>query len=574
MGAVFALYSAWYFWIPKILGVDYNRSMGKVHFWILFIGVNVTFFPQHFLGLQGMPRRISDYADAFAGWNMISSFGSIISVIATLLFLQVLYTQLTIGKSVLGYIWSMPSYFSDALQALIIRSYDSLEWALSSPPKPHAFVSLPVQSSMNFRLINKISLLLLTAFFIFALRLPFKAIFDDLDMLAYYPIINTGISLLLAYCVTTASLKKLSRYRIGFIIAMGAVLPLLVFFVTNNLDSVWLSIEALVNLYTLYTVVSCPIEPGNFLFSTSSGGNTGSSGGAGIGSSSGAGIGSSSGAGVGNSSGAGVGSSSDSTSLREELDEATRVKQEELDRATTNLANLKLQENLMIKTATYMEIEKKRIEELCRIHSKSADYMAEQISDMEDYYQQQLELEIEAEKLRQAAGNAPYANTWRDELDAPGTLLKRIQEAGVHDCDGLNKAQRKAIFRETRDAIKYETPPKDMLENPTLKKHMGYVNSLARVELEVAGLDAAKRHHPETVSEKKINENKAGLSLAKLLITNRLNYRTMKYNTKDRETCENNVSYSGDTYYRSQDESKNNVRWPVNHDHDNNDDVD
>nr|YP_009442470.1 cytochrome c oxidase subunit I [Cladonia rangiferina]ATO89316.1 cytochrome c oxidase subunit I [Cladonia rangiferina] len=146
MGAVFALYSAWYFWIPKILGVDYNRSWGKVHFWILFIGVNVTFFPQHFLGLQGMPRRISDYADAFAGWNMISSFGSIISVIATFLFLHVLYTQLTTGKPVLGYLWSMPSYFSDALQALIIRSFDSLEWALSSPPKPHAFVSLPVQS--------------------------------------------------------------------------------------------------------------------------------------------------------------------------------------------------------------------------------------------------------------------------------------------------------------------------------------------------------------------------------------------------------------------------------------------
>uniref|UniRef100_UPI0022FD72C8 cytochrome c oxidase subunit I n=1 Tax=Cladonia oricola TaxID=1738592 RepID=UPI0022FD72C8 len=146
MGAVFALYSAWYFWIPKILGVDYNRSMGKVHFWILFIGVNVTFFPQHFLGLQGMPRRISDYADAFAGWNMISSFGSIISVIATFLFLQILYTQLTIGKPILNYIWYMPSYYTDALQALIIRSFDSLEWALSSPPKPHAFVSLPVQS--------------------------------------------------------------------------------------------------------------------------------------------------------------------------------------------------------------------------------------------------------------------------------------------------------------------------------------------------------------------------------------------------------------------------------------------
>nr|YP_010632567.1 cytochrome c oxidase subunit I [Cladonia squamosa]WBP63337.1 cytochrome c oxidase subunit I [Cladonia squamosa] len=152
MGAVFALYSAWYFWIPKILGVDYNRSWGKVHFWILFIGVNVTFFPQHFLGLQGMPRRISDYADAFAGWNMISSFGSIISVIATFLFLDVLYTQLIKGKPVSGYVWSMPSYFSDALQALIIRSFGSLEWALSSPPKPHAFVSLPVQSF--FAIIN------------------------------------------------------------------------------------------------------------------------------------------------------------------------------------------------------------------------------------------------------------------------------------------------------------------------------------------------------------------------------------------------------------------------------------
>nr|YP_010632666.1 cytochrome c oxidase subunit I [Cladonia submitis]WBP63578.1 cytochrome c oxidase subunit I [Cladonia submitis]WBP63594.1 cytochrome c oxidase subunit I [Cladonia submitis]WBP63610.1 cytochrome c oxidase subunit I [Cladonia submitis]WBP63626.1 cytochrome c oxidase subunit I [Cladonia submitis]WBP64033.1 cytochrome c oxidase subunit I [Cladonia submitis] len=150
MGAVFALYSAWYFWIPKILGVDYNRSWGKVHFWILFIGVNVTFFPQHFLGLQGMPRRISDYADAFAGWNMISSFGSIISVTATLLFLHALYIQLTEGKPISGYVWHMPSYFYDALQALIIRSFDSLEWALSSPPKPHAFVSLPVQSIMSF----------------------------------------------------------------------------------------------------------------------------------------------------------------------------------------------------------------------------------------------------------------------------------------------------------------------------------------------------------------------------------------------------------------------------------------
>ena len=146
MGAVFALYSAWYFWIPKILGLDYNKMLGKVHFWILFIGVNVTFFPQHFLGLQGMPRRISDYPDAFAGWNIISSFGSIISVIATGLFLYIVYIQLVEGKATTRYPWLTPQFYSDSLQTLLNRSYISLEWALTSPPKPHAFVSLPLQS--------------------------------------------------------------------------------------------------------------------------------------------------------------------------------------------------------------------------------------------------------------------------------------------------------------------------------------------------------------------------------------------------------------------------------------------
>ncbi len=146
MGAVFALFSAWYFWIPKILGLDYNRMMGKVHFWILFIGVNLTFFPQHFLGLQGMPRRISDYPDAFAGWNLISSFGSIISVVATWLFLNVLYRQLVQGTSVSRYPWLTPQFYTDFLQVLLLRAYSSLEWALNSPPKPHAFASLPLQS--------------------------------------------------------------------------------------------------------------------------------------------------------------------------------------------------------------------------------------------------------------------------------------------------------------------------------------------------------------------------------------------------------------------------------------------
>jgi cytochrome c oxidase subunit 1 len=148
MGAVFALFSAWYFWVPKILGLNYNRMLGIVHFWILFIGVNLTFFPQHFLGLQGMPRRISDYPDAFAGWNIISSFGSIISVVATWLFLYIVYIQLVEGKTTSRYPWLIPQFYSDSLQTLLNRSYNSLEWALTSPPKPHAFVSLPLQSSI------------------------------------------------------------------------------------------------------------------------------------------------------------------------------------------------------------------------------------------------------------------------------------------------------------------------------------------------------------------------------------------------------------------------------------------
>ena len=148
MGAVFALFSAWYFWIPKITGLSYNIMLGKVHFIIMFIGVNVTFFPQHFLGLQGMPRRISDYADAFAGWNFVSSFGSIISVVATGLFLHIVYVQLRQGEAASKYPWLTPQFFSDMFQTLLNRSYSSIEWSLNSPPKPHAFVTLPLQSGL------------------------------------------------------------------------------------------------------------------------------------------------------------------------------------------------------------------------------------------------------------------------------------------------------------------------------------------------------------------------------------------------------------------------------------------
>ncbi len=96
-----------------------------------------------------MPRRISDYPDAFAGWNLISSFGSIISVVATWLFLYIVYVQLVEGRATSRYPWLTPQFYSDSLQTLLNRSYNSLEWALNSPPKPHAFVSLPLQSSMT-----------------------------------------------------------------------------------------------------------------------------------------------------------------------------------------------------------------------------------------------------------------------------------------------------------------------------------------------------------------------------------------------------------------------------------------
>src|ERR1043166_4478245 len=87
LGAVFAIFAGWYFWFPKITGYTYNETLGKLHFWTMFIGVNLTFFPMHFLGLAGMPRRYADYPDAFAGWNLVASIGSYISIAGLLIFL-------------------------------------------------------------------------------------------------------------------------------------------------------------------------------------------------------------------------------------------------------------------------------------------------------------------------------------------------------------------------------------------------------------------------------------------------------------------------------------------------------
>jgi cytochrome c oxidase subunit 1 len=147
MGAVFALFAGFYFWAPKIIGLTYNELLGKIHFWTLFVGVNLTFFPQHFLGLAGMPRRIPDYPDAFAHWNAISSFGSIISVIATVLFGYIIYDIFANGERARSNTWGYPSYFSGNMvfESECISS-NTLEWSLPSPTPFHAYESLPVQS--------------------------------------------------------------------------------------------------------------------------------------------------------------------------------------------------------------------------------------------------------------------------------------------------------------------------------------------------------------------------------------------------------------------------------------------
>lgn len=99
MGASFTMFAAFYFWIGKITGLTYPEILGKIHFWLMFLGVNLTFFPMHFLGLAGMPRRIPDYPDAYAGWNAVASFGSILSAIASLIFFYIIYITLVEGKT-------------------------------------------------------------------------------------------------------------------------------------------------------------------------------------------------------------------------------------------------------------------------------------------------------------------------------------------------------------------------------------------------------------------------------------------------------------------------------------------
>jgi cytochrome c oxidase subunit 1 len=118
MGAVFGLFAGFYYWIEKIIGLKYNQVLSNLHFTTFFIGVNLTFFPMHFLGLAGMPRRIPDYPDFYAGWNEVASLGSTISVISIFIFFYVLYDLLVYGRESLHLSWNdneLTVYFIERL---------------------------------------------------------------------------------------------------------------------------------------------------------------------------------------------------------------------------------------------------------------------------------------------------------------------------------------------------------------------------------------------------------------------------------------------------------------------------
>ena len=97
MGAVFSMLGGLYFWFEKITGVRYSEILGKIHFWSFFVGVNLTFFPMHFLGVAGMPRRIPDYPDAYFIFNKIASWGSYISAVSSLFFFYVVFDAFSFG---------------------------------------------------------------------------------------------------------------------------------------------------------------------------------------------------------------------------------------------------------------------------------------------------------------------------------------------------------------------------------------------------------------------------------------------------------------------------------------------
>ena len=130
LGAVFSLFAGFYYWFPKMSGKMYNELLGQVHFWVFFLGVNVMFFPMHFLGLQGQPRRMPDYQDGLAYWNQIATIGYMIMAASMLVFFVNIIWSLLSGKKAGDNPWG--------------DGATTLEWTLSSPPPYHQFETLPV----------------------------------------------------------------------------------------------------------------------------------------------------------------------------------------------------------------------------------------------------------------------------------------------------------------------------------------------------------------------------------------------------------------------------------------------
>lgn len=129
LGAVFSIFAGFYYWFPKMSGRHYSELLGQLHFWIFFIGVNVLFFPMHFLGNQSMPRRYADYPDEFAYWNEIASIGYAIMAVGVVIFFINIAWSLVAGRRAEGNYWG--------------EGATTLEWTLSSPPPFHQFETLP-----------------------------------------------------------------------------------------------------------------------------------------------------------------------------------------------------------------------------------------------------------------------------------------------------------------------------------------------------------------------------------------------------------------------------------------------
>jgi heme/copper-type cytochrome/quinol oxidase subunit 1 len=186
LGAIFAIFAGFYYWFPKITGYSYNEDHAQTHFWITFIGVNLTFFPMHFLGLAGMPRRIPDYPDVYSFWNFVSTFGSSITFFGILFWFYILYQSFYSISHLNRNFWSfvendehLKSFFLSSTSvsktslsfnpqrahldvSFVCRHFNfspqfirafyvdsdnvespSLEWNLSSPPLSHTFTELP-----------------------------------------------------------------------------------------------------------------------------------------------------------------------------------------------------------------------------------------------------------------------------------------------------------------------------------------------------------------------------------------------------------------------------------------------